>query len=148
MPTPIAPELAVESGSLARSNEKSATDSDGATVVTQPWLWPIRDTDEGRCRVIFHGTREQLPVLCVRGKKLEVVSQSLYAFSVHSSFRQRVLEIVEWKWFNWFILSLILLNSIALAIYQYRDQEHVINKIVDDIADPIFTAPLWGPKHQ
>jgi len=121
------------------SSEKASSPRDQIVYTTKPLCWPIRDTDEGRCRVL--PSVGPLQVVCVRGKTLHICSQSLWMFSVHSSLRQRILEIVEWKWFERFILFLILLNSILLAAYQYRaEDDNDFNYFVDKIADPIFTV--------
>merc|ERR1719331_3152746 len=64
-----------------------------------------------------------MPVVLVRGKKKELCSKSLLVCSIDSCFRKTVLSLVEWRWFENFILFLILVNSLALATYQHRASE-------------------------
>ena len=46
-------------------------------------------------------------------------ARSLYLFSHDTKFRRTIVTIIETKLFDQIILSLIILNSIALACYDY-----------------------------
>jgi hypothetical protein len=51
-------------------------------------------------------------------------SNSLYLFHHKSKLRRRIVGIVESSFFNNLILTLIVLNSITLALYNYDDREN------------------------
>ena len=57
----------------------------------------------------------------VHGKKKKFAECSLGIFSTQSQFRQKVVWLVEWKWFDRFILACIVINSIILAMQDYQD---------------------------
>ncbi|CAE8644751.1 unnamed protein product, partial [Polarella glacialis] len=77
------------------------------------------------------------------GQKIEVVCyRSLFIFSLDGWFRKRVLEIVANSIFDKFILSLIMLNSILLAAYDYRSDDNGsgFNWVANTVIDPILTG--------
>ena len=43
--------------------------------------------------------------------------RSIYCFSVKNPIRKRIIELVEWKPFDFLIIITILCNCIALAVY-------------------------------
>mmetsp|Transcript_29439 Transcript_29439/g.68551 ORF Transcript_29439/g.68551 Transcript_29439/m.68551 type:complete len:2248 (+) Transcript_29439:46-6789(+) len=103
------------------------------------FLWPDKDQKPSwKCRVIDPGNREEgrQPIVRVRGKEKEVVSRSLFLFSINGRFRQSVLSLVEWRWFDRFILFLILLNSIMLVLQDYRsDPNKGLNWFLNTVAE-------------
>lgn len=81
------------------------------------------------------------PTIRVHGKTKQVCRRSLYVFSIHGTFRQKVILLVDWWWFDKFILTLIMLNSILLANMQYRQDDNVgFNWFFNRVADPVFTC--------
>mmetsp|Transcript_124662 Transcript_124662/g.195350 ORF Transcript_124662/g.195350 Transcript_124662/m.195350 type:complete len:156 (-) Transcript_124662:714-1181(-) len=54
--------------------------------------------------------------------------------------RYKAQQIVSHPVFEGFILCLILINSILLALYQYRDPGCTFNEISDHVIDPILLA--------
>mmetsp|Transcript_4740 Transcript_4740/g.8379 ORF Transcript_4740/g.8379 Transcript_4740/m.8379 type:complete len:1851 (+) Transcript_4740:174-5726(+) len=87
--------------------------------------------------------KEENAVVSIRvnGKTKEVNRISLFIFPVDNVLRKFLLSIVEWKWFERFILFCIVLNSIFLASHNYRESEDVgFNGFITHIADHILTA--------
>lgn len=86
----------------------------------------------------------KLATVRVFGKVYEVCWRSLFIFPVSRCFRQKVITFVVWKWFDRFILFLIMVNSILLATYQNRanpgSTEEGWNWLVDNVLDPILTV--------
>lgn len=81
------------------------------------------------------------PLVIVRGKEKRVCSRSLFLFPLSgrtARVRHLSLALIEWKWFDRFILFLILLSSVFLATYEYRDPASSWNAFVDGVAEPIF----------
>jgi hypothetical protein len=50
---------------------------------------------------------------------MQLAPRSLYMFDEASRLRQAVLKIILWKWFDRFILTVIIVNSIFLALTDY-----------------------------
>jgi hypothetical protein len=76
-------------------------------------------------------------------QKLEDELGHLQPFGKRSTLemlRYKAHQIVKNPLFEGFILSLILINSILLALYQYRDPGCTFNKVSDDVIDPILLA--------
>lgn len=69
------------------------------------------------------------------GKFLIYDRKSLYLFGQMNQFRRTIVWLVESKAFENFILSSILVNSILLACYDYKDRESVtpINQAISYI---------------
>eukprot|EP00404_Azadinium_spinosum_P034973 CAMPEP_0180647298 /NCGR_PEP_ID=MMETSP1037_2-20121125/50232_1 /TAXON_ID=632150 /ORGANISM="Azadinium spinosum, Strain 3D9" /LENGTH=139 /DNA_ID=CAMNT_0022671781 /DNA_START=85 /DNA_END=501 /DNA_ORIENTATION=+ len=83
--------------------------------------------------------RGSLVTIRAHGKEKQVCRKSLYLFPVDDDwglFRRCVISIVEWRWFDLFILLCIVFNSVLLALYEWRgDASSDINWFIDDIAD-------------
>mmetsp|Transcript_59235 Transcript_59235/g.105254 ORF Transcript_59235/g.105254 Transcript_59235/m.105254 type:complete len:1938 (-) Transcript_59235:102-5915(-) len=98
----------------------------------------------GNLHIVSDGDVEhgQLPRIKLYNKELEVCRKSLYVFPLTSKFRGTVIKIVMHWAFDKFILSLILLNSICLAMYIHRpdDSETIpqFNWVSDNIIDRIL----------
>eukprot|EP00927_Polykrikos_kofoidii_P085373 TRINITY_DN9275_c0_g4_i1.p1 TRINITY_DN9275_c0_g4~~TRINITY_DN9275_c0_g4_i1.p1 ORF type:complete len:1865 (-),score=301.26 TRINITY_DN9275_c0_g4_i1:204-5798(-) len=76
----------------------------------------------------------------VHGKSKQVCRTALIFLGVASPLRSAVLAVVEWKWFERFILLCIVVNSILLGIYQHRAEPGFwLNEFIDNIADLV----LW-----
>lgn len=87
----------------------------------------IRPTDDGS------GQWEVLS----QGKHKRVCAASLFAFSINNPIRREFLWLIEWPWFDRFILLLIIFNSVLLSVYQYRDSEATVNKVMEAV-DPVL----------
>lgn len=83
-------------------------------------------------------SKVEQPIVEVWQREKAVCRWSFGVFSIHSWFRQVVLQLVEAKWFDRFILTLVLVNSLMLLGYQHRDPDNAYNLFYDDIADNIF----------
>lgn len=57
----------------------------------------------------------------VHGRKRRLANNSLFLFDTKSRFRYALVWIVEWKWFDRFILLCIVMNSCILAFRDYED---------------------------
>lgn len=75
----------------------------------------------------------------VHGKDREICMRSLYIFDALGPVRQHIYWLVEWKWFENFVLFLIFFSSVNLAIYRYRDPDSPINDFIA-ICDPCLTV--------
>jgi len=65
----------------------------------------------------------------------------LFFFRLNGRIRPCILALVEWKWFDRFILTLIALNSACMAAYDQRAPPDVgFNVFVTRLAEPIFLA--------
>lgn len=73
----------------------------------------------------------------VHGKCRRVCAKSLYMFPVTGQVRQKVIWLTEHVWFDRFILALIIINSIFLSIYNWREVDAPENKVVEG-ADPVL----------
>ncbi|KAF4672946.1 hypothetical protein FOL47_011216 [Perkinsus chesapeaki] len=89
----------------------------------------------------------------VGGKKKHLCEDSCYVFNINNKIRLFTIWLVEWRWFQRFILSLIVLNSILIAIEDKRDTDNKINQIgatADSLLLALFTAECllkivaWG----
>ena len=65
---------------------------------------------------------------------------SLFIFKPGNPIRKLCAWLIEWDPFEYFILSIILANSITLSIYDYSDRDSLteFNKILD-ILGIVFT---------
>lgn len=57
----------------------------------------------------------------VHGRKRRLANNSLFVLDTRNRFRYMLVWIVEWKWFDRFILLCIMLNSCILAFRDYED---------------------------
>ncbi|DBA01467.1 TPA: hypothetical protein N0F65_005586 [Lagenidium giganteum] len=57
----------------------------------------------------------------VHGQKRRFVNNSLFFLNTTNPFRLKLVWLVEWKWFDRFILLCIVANSIALGLRDYQD---------------------------
>jgi hypothetical protein len=44
-------------------------------------------------------------------------------FRTDNIIRKHILKLIEWKFFEYFILALIIVNSVVLAAYDYHDRD-------------------------
>lgn len=106
-------------------------------------------------RIIKPGDATTQPLIRIWGKKKRVSINSLFLFSVHSGFRQKVLIIVEWFWFDNFVLFLIVLGSVLQLCYRWREPDDegfnwYFNQVFERIFTSFFTCELvlkviaWG----
>jgi hypothetical protein len=56
-------------------------------------------------------------------KKLIVVKKSLFCLPHTNKLRLILLWLVEWTYFDRFVMTIIFMNSICLAAYDYEDRE-------------------------
>lgn len=85
-------------------------------------------------------TADGLRTVLVYGKKFEVCEKSLFIFSIDKTIRQQVLQLVCWVWFDRIILLLIALNSIGLAIVDWRASADVgFNGFYNNVLDVWLT---------
>ena len=80
---------------------------------------------------------QNIGVFTCHDKELVYDSKSLYLFKYDSKLRQGIVWITEWKWFDIFVITLILVGSICQAIYRYEGGAQ--NKEYNDILDLIMT---------
>jgi hypothetical protein len=59
-------------------------------------------------------------------------SNSLGIFSNKSALRKAAVRLATWKYFEWFITSQILLNSLLLGMKDFRDPNSWRSRLVDD----------------
>ena len=64
----------------------------------------------------------------VHGKRVDYDTNSLYIFKSTMSIRIWVVWLIEWKYFDNFIMICILGNSISLAMYDYADPDALQTK--------------------
>ncbi|CAI2381758.1 unnamed protein product [Moneuplotes crassus] len=69
----------------------------------------------------------------------ELVDKSLIFLSKKNFIRKLCIKIIYWKPFDWFIISLIVINSLMLGMMDYTDENNTSwrNKIVNK-SEPIF----------
>jgi len=85
-------------------------------------------------------TADGLRTVLVYGRKFEVCEKSLFIFSIDRAIRQQVLLLVCWVWFDRIILLLIALNSIGLAIVDWRESADVgFNGFYNNVLDVWLT---------
>mmetsp|Transcript_57180 Transcript_57180/g.100037 ORF Transcript_57180/g.100037 Transcript_57180/m.100037 type:complete len:1956 (+) Transcript_57180:179-6046(+) len=75
----------------------------------------------------------------VHGKEKEICMRSLFIFDALGPVRQHIYWLVEWKWFENFVLFLIFFSSINLAIYRYRVPDSSVNDFIA-VCDPCLTV--------
>ena len=77
----------------------------------------------------------------VHGRKRRFAFNSLNSLSLKNEFRQKIIWLIEWKYFEGFITFLIILNSIFLGMMDYTDKENNSfgNKLVEN-SELIFTV--------
>lgn len=100
-------------------------------------IFPHR-TKKGR----HHINIKDLDETEVKNKKdptQEFVNKSLFLLSKDNFIRKACIKLILWKPFDWFIISLIVINSLMLGMMDYTDTENKSwrNKIVDR-TEPIF----------
>lgn len=81
----------------------------------------------------------------VHGKKVIYAKKSLYCLDSEMAFRKKVVWLIEWKWFDRFITVVILLNSVMLAMLDYKDRIYGPTYVSDinaklEYVDLAFTA--------
>ncbi|CAE8631108.1 unnamed protein product [Polarella glacialis] len=108
--------------------------TDGETMGTpEPRPTQLGNVLEGNCGTIV--------TVEVNGKQKQVCRMSCFIFPADSSVRMKVLAFVEWKWFDRFILLCIVVNSLAMAVYDQRGpNDSGLNFVIDSIIDNILTA--------
>eukprot|EP00347_Sterkiella_histriomuscorum_P011811 403371009 len=84
-------------------------------------------------------------IASIKQSKKVYDKRSLYIFSLKNPLRRLVLKILEHKAFEYFILSLILINSLALAMFDYSDRDSITqyNNILEQLGvvlTYLFTA--------
>jgi hypothetical protein len=78
-------------------------------------------------------------VFHVHHKDRLLCNRSLFIFDLYGPVRQHGLWIVEWKWFDRFILFLILFSSTLLALNDSRHPDAAINQFAE-ACDPVLTV--------
>ena len=65
---------------------------------------------------------------------------SLFIFKESNCFRRSVITLIESRYFDYLVMFVIFLNSMALALYDYSDRDSLLirNKILE-IAGTVFT---------
>ena len=71
----------------------------------------------------------------VHGKRVIYDKRSLGCFSHESWFREQIVWLTEWQWFDTFILIIILVNSICMAAYDFQDPQNLTtrNKMLERV---------------
>lgn len=66
--------------------------------------------------------------------------KSCYLFSADGCFRRKIVWLSCWPWFDNFIITLILVNSIMLALFDYKDRDAITehNQMIEFLGQ-IFT---------
>ena len=77
----------------------------------------------------------------VHGKIVKFSSLSLGILDNKSKFRIILVWIITSKWFDHFIVFVIMLNSVILGIKDYKDIENKtpINNFIETYMEPLFT---------
>jgi hypothetical protein len=60
--------------------------------------------------------------IIVHGKTIYRDMNALYCLSVNNPVRKSLIQLIEWKWFDYFIMFLISINSVLLGIRDYEDR--------------------------
>lgn len=81
----------------------------------------------------------------VHGKKVTYAKRSLFILGDTNYLRKKIVWLIEWKWFDRFITFVILLNSIMLAMQDYKGRIYgptYVSNINDKLEyiDLVFTA--------
>jgi len=95
------------------------------------------------------------PTVSIHGKIFQTCNKSLFVFGLDGRIRQQVMAFVGWVWFERTILFLIALNSIGLAIVDWRgDPNTGFNGFYNNILDfaltifftfeGLFKVVAWG----
>ena len=58
----------------------------------------------------------------VHGKLVQYSKKSLFLFDERNPLRRVCVWLIEWKWFDRFIMLAILVNSLCLSVYDYSDR--------------------------
>eukprot|EP00927_Polykrikos_kofoidii_P085372 TRINITY_DN9275_c0_g3_i1.p1 TRINITY_DN9275_c0_g3~~TRINITY_DN9275_c0_g3_i1.p1 ORF type:complete len:1882 (-),score=349.70 TRINITY_DN9275_c0_g3_i1:200-5845(-) len=72
-----------------------------------------------------------LATILVHGKVKQVCRKSLFLFPIDGCFRKNILSIIEYRWFDRFILMCIVIGSILMALQERRKPESVLNKFIE-----------------
>mmetsp|Transcript_86137 Transcript_86137/g.223875 ORF Transcript_86137/g.223875 Transcript_86137/m.223875 type:complete len:1894 (+) Transcript_86137:58-5739(+) len=95
-------------------------------------------TDPFKVVVVEDDGGSVVTVRC-HGKESVTCRRSLFVLPIDSVPRKAILALVQWKWFDRFILLCIVINSILLAIQQHRaDPDNLANQICANV-DKILT---------
>ncbi|CAK0897541.1 unnamed protein product, partial [Prorocentrum cordatum] len=92
---------------------------------------------------IVHDAHAGNPTVRVGRKQYEACIGFAFSDEEHADQNPpaQVISLIEWPWFDKFVMSLIFVNSVLLAAYQYReDNKSGLNWFVDMVAEPIFTS--------
>ena len=76
----------------------------------------------------------------------QLCQRSLYFLSYRSAIRQRCVQILKWPWFDWFILSCIVANTILMCTENYKEPCAPWNdtlKIIDTVLLVVYTFELF-----
>jgi len=96
-----------------------------------------------RVEIVDAGGLQKQVTYSIGDKTKTVCRKSLFIFPIDTLVRKTIISIVEYKWFDRFILGCIVINSIMLGVYQHRatpDEDHYwINEFIDGAGDMI----LW-----
>ena len=80
-------------------------------------------------------------IMNMHGKVRPYARTSLFVYDIENPVRKGVIWVLEHPFFEWFILLVIILNTIKMPLYDYsdRDSNSFYNQIMDNL-DAIFTA--------
>ena len=69
----------------------------------------------------------------IHGRIIKRVTRSLWCLTNKNKVRKSSVWLMEWRWFDRIIMTLILINSICMAGYDYIDTDAERNKVLDRI---------------
>ena len=65
----------------------------------------------------------RINTLNIHGKTKEYDKKAFYCLKIDNPVRFAMVWLVEWKFFEWFVIFCILGNSICLALFDYSDRD-------------------------
>lgn len=136
---------------LAEGQKSDAADSGlDAVVPDETAAWEAQnekwhsETPTPRKPSILHVELMQsdpsLAIVKIYGKTRAVTANSLFIFNVNNPLRREIIKLVEWRWFDRVVLSLILFNSLLLSIYRYRYPDSLSSKLSEWADPPLCVA--------
>jgi len=98
----------------------------------------LGEAEPFQVRVVEDDGGRVVTISC-HGKESRTCRRALFVLSIDSAFRKAALALVQWKWFDRFILVCIVINSVLLAVQQHRaPPSNPVNKVCS-VIDAILT---------
>eukprot|EP00347_Sterkiella_histriomuscorum_P008485 403344914 len=83
----------------------------------------IGQEEEYMARLKVKKNLENNAIFTVHGKIVQYSKKSLFFFEQENTLRKALVWLTEWRYFDRFIMLIILVNSICLAMFDYSDRD-------------------------